>query len=181
MDYIDRPASVPIVSWIWIVSGALTIVSCIMSIGALSDLPELVSDKDLSRQAPSMLAMMRDLSHYMIWLTVLQMVMAVLAIAAGVYYLKLRAWARGTLELLTWVSLAMLIGFGFFWPPLWMMTSEHFLPKDGSIDLEKVKMAGAVAGAVVMLVLAIPLAMMIRSLRSKAVREAIRRAAAGGR
>lgn len=180
MDHIDRPASVSRVSWIWIVSGALIIISGVMSTGAFSGLPAFMSDEDLPRQVPSVAAVMGGLSHYLVWVTVLQMAMAVPAIVAGVYYLKLRAWARGILELLTWLSLAVLIGFAFFWPPLWVTLSEHLLPKDGSIDLERVKVAGAVAGAAVMLVMAVPLAVMIRSLRSKAVRDAIRRAGAGG-
>lgn len=177
MDQSVRPASVSVIAWIWIVSGVFIIVSGVMGIDALSDLPELMPDKDLPKQVPPVLAVMMGLSHYLIWLTALQMVIAVLAVVAGVYYLKLRAWARGILELLTWVSLAMLISLGFFWLPMWMMTSEHFLPTDGSIDVQRVKFIGAVLGGVFMVVSAIPLAMMIRSLRSKAVGEAIRRAA----
>jgi len=180
MDYRDRPRSVSVVSWIWIVSGLFIIATGLMGVGALSDLPQLMPHRDLPKRVAPGGAVMTGLSHFLMWVTVVQMAMAVLAVVAGVYYLKLRAWARGMLELLTWVSLGMLIGLGFFWPPLWMMTSEHLLPKDGSIDLEKVKYIGAVSGAVVMLVSAVPLAMMIRSLRSRDVREAIRRAAGAG-
>lgn len=179
MDYTYRPPSVPVVSWIWIVSGIFVVVSGVIGMGALSDLSGPPAGKSLHGPPTPALAVMAGLSRFLIWTTVVQMLMAVLAIVAGIYYLKLRSWARGVLELLTWVSLAALIGFGFFWPPAWMMTSSRFLPNDGSIDLQQVKYIGAIAGVVVMVAAAVPLAMMIRSLRSKAVREAIRRAAGG--
>lgn len=168
-----RPAGVSVVAWIWIVSGLFIIVGGVMGIGALSDLPELMPDNAHRTRMPAAVAVMLGLSHYLIWLTLIQLAVAVLAIVAGVYFLRLRAWARGVLELLTWLSLVMVISLGFFWLPMWMMTSEQFLPRDGSIDVEKVKMIGLVLGGVFMVVSAIPLAMMIKTLRSPAVKHAL--------
>lgn len=177
MEKSDRPASVSVVSWIWITSGIFTVVSGVLGIELMSGLPERMPRTGLPQQVTAAVAVMTDLSPYLIWLTLVQMAASVFAVIAGVYYLKLRAWARGTLELLTWLSLAVLISLMFFWLPMWMMASGQFLPQDGSVDVERVKVVGAILGAAVVVVAAVPLAMMIRSLRSKAVREAIRHAA----
>lgn len=169
---VKRPAGVAAVAWIWILSGALILLSGILGIGALEDLGDLARPGQRARLAP-LLAAMGGLSPFLEFLTLVQMGVAAVAVVAGIYYLRLRAWARSLLEFLTWMSLALILSLGFFWMPMWMGMSDELLPPGTGLDPRTLKNVGVIAGAVLMVISAVPLIFMIKSLRSKAVREAV--------
>ena len=169
---VKRPGGVAAVAWVWIVSGVLIILSGLMGIGALAQISELTPPHQ--RPAlPPLLAAMSGLSHYLILVTLVQMAVAAVAVVAGVYYLRLRAWARSILELLTWMSLVLTLSLGFLWMPMWMGMSNELLPSGTGVDPRTLKAAGVITGAAVMIVGAVPLILMIKSLRSRAAREAV--------
>ena len=173
METQQRPGSIPIIAWTWIIGGMLMLLLGIFTLVAVPRMSELMSQVGGQRHMSASMGMRLAVSNYIVGLTVIQSALSIAAILAGVYFLKLRAWARGMLELLSWLTLISVIGMGFIWLPLWMAASEDLLPNVTAVDMHKVKMIGAAVGGVVVIVAAIPLIVMIKSLRGKAVRAAM--------
>lgn len=173
METRQRPTSIPVIAWTWIIGGVLMLLLGILTLAAIPRMAELMSQAGGQHHMSASLGMQMAVSNDILWLTLIQSVLSIAAIFAGVYFLKLRAWARGVLELLSWFTLVSVVAMGFVWFPLWMAASEDLLPKDGTVDIHRVKMIGAAAGGVVMVIAALPLVAMIRSLRGKGVRQAM--------
>ena len=85
----------------------------------------------------------------------------ILAVYTGISFLKLKAWARGVLEVLSWLLLLYLVGFGVYF--------THLVLGDFEIDC----IVLLVMGAAGMAIWIIPLEMMIKCLRSRRVCEAM--------
>ena len=173
METHQRPNSIPVIAWSWIIGGVLMLILGIITLAAVPRMSELMSQVGDQRHMSASLGMRMAVSNYILGLTLVQTVLSIAAIFAGVYFIKLRAWARGVLELLSWLTLISVVAMGFIWFPLWMAASNDLLPRDGTVDIHRVKMIGAAAGGLVMVIAAIPLVAMIRSLRGKAVRLAM--------
>lgn len=98
MDTENRPTSVTVIGWAWIVLGVL---------GGLLALTGLVAMLSMGSVAPDdghMAGFM--LVHPVI--AVSQVALAALAVVAGGQFLALKAWARAVLEALSWLAIALL-------------------------------------------------------------------------
>lgn len=172
---LKRPTGITITAWLWIVSGGLMALSGLMAGLAFSFMrqmgppPTVPADADPGFQ---ILAVIFD--HFEILLA-LQMVAAALAIWSGIALLKLKAWARTAIEVLSWLALVYCIGLGIFQVYLWIsMTGQA--PRAGApIDMDLFQFAGAAIAVVVIAVFAVPLWIMIRYLRGAEVHAAIAR------
>lgn len=168
------PPGIKLVAWLWIVAGLLAVsgsLSGLMMAGSLRGLlPAL--PKGAPRELGVALAL---IDHYDL-LAFVQLVVAVLSIAAGVGFLALRAWARTTIEALSWLSLGEVAALGILWFVAWGSLTDRPPMEEGGIDLRAFHMAGLVAGTMLVLALAVPLLLLIRYLRGPAVRDAIARA-----
>jgi len=102
-----------------------------------------------------------------------QLVFGALALVAGVEFLKLKPWARTILEVLSWLSLVYVIGFGLLWVAMWSFMIGQFSLMQMPFDIERFQAIGLVSGLVVSLAFAIPLVWFIKVLRGRVVREAI--------
>jgi lysylphosphatidylglycerol synthetase-like protein (DUF2156 family) len=123
---------------------------------------------------PQGFGFMMSMFRYFTWFVMAQLGLAVVAIVAGIQFLKLRPWARAALEILSWISLIYVVGFGLFWVSTWStMTGQFPQQQDAPFDMETFKIVGLVMGAFVTLAFAVPLAIMIKYLRGKVVREAM--------
>jgi len=99
-------------------------------------------------------------------LAVIQMGVAMAGLVAGINFLKLRAWSRNALEILTWVLLLFLVGFGIYWEFGWFsMTSGHG-PRGFNV-------MGAVMGVVIIGIYGVPLGIMVKYLRGDKIKNAI--------
>jgi hypothetical protein len=173
MDKATRPNSVAVIAWTWIIGGALMLVFGLIGLAGVPRMSEVMSQGAAQGHVTAAFGIRMALSNYIVGLTLGQAALSVVSVIAGVYLLKLRAWARGVIELLCWFTLISVIALGFVWFPLWMTLSDSLLPADGSVDVHKVKMVGVAAGGVVMVIAVLPLVAMIRSLRGPDVRRAV--------
>lgn len=172
-----RPTSVSVIAWTWIVTGAFMVFSGIMSLLMVSAMPSLTSQLPHAPNMPQGVGLMMGMFRYFGWLIAAQLVLAVVAIVAGYEFLKLRPWARAGLEILSWISLIYVVGFGVFWLSTWStMTGQLPQQQDVPFDMATFRIVGLAVAAVVTLAFAIPLGIMIKYLRGKVVREAILRA-----
>lgn len=107
-------------------------------------------------------------------LVAVQCVIAVAALWAGIELLRLKAWARSAVEVLSWLGLLWTVGFGIYWVYMWVSMTGQAPADAGSFQV-----MGAAMGIVVTLIFAVPLAIMIRYLRSHEARQAMLRSADG--
>jgi hypothetical protein len=106
-------------------------------------------------------------------LVVVQLVVAVLGLAAGVALLYRKAWARTALEVLSWLGFLYCVGFGIFWLYMWITMTGQIPEGQGQPDMASFRWMGAIMGIVITLVFAVPFAIMIRYLRGREARAAV--------
>ena len=106
-------------------------------------------------------------------LLLLQGIVALVAIWAGVSLLRLQQWARTTIEVLCWLALLYTVGFAIYWVYTWVSMPGQAPTHGAPVEPVLFQLMGAVMGVVVTAVFAVPLWIMIRYLRGAEVRTAI--------
>ncbi len=176
MNQVARPTGVSVIAWGWIITGGLMGFSGVMALLALSFMPAILSQPELESQMPAGFWPMMSMFRYFTLLVLVQLAVAVVAVVAGIQFLKLRSWARTVLEVIAWLSVIYVIGFGVFWLFMWSTISGQ-LPQEGApFDSRTFEIFGLVMGAFVTLVFAVSLGITIKYLRGKVVRGAIQHA-----
>lgn len=145
----ERPASIAVIGWIFIIAAVVAIFSSITNFMGFT------------------------FTKYD-FLEVLQIAFAIFVLIASIKFLKLRAWARGVLEVICWSGLiymgALVASFIFYW----MNMTSNITPGEGMPVLPPMfGIFGAVTGAVEMGIWSVSLIVIIKFLRGKAVREAV--------
>lgn len=177
----QRPTAVSVIAWTWIVTGGFAVFSGIMSLLIFAAMPTLPSQFPQAPGMPQDFGFMTGMFRYFGWLVLAQLVLAAVAIVAGIQFLRLRLWARTALEILSWISLIYVMGFGLFWLSTWSTMTGHFSQQNAPFDIETFRIAGFAVGIFVTLAFAIPLGIMIKYLRGKVIREAMLRDATATR
>lgn len=95
-----------------------------------------------------------------------QLIFAVTGLISGIHFLKLRSWARTSLEILSWLTCVSLIVFLFFWEYQWLKMNLSNPSQFGNI-------VGAILGVIVLGFYLTPFVIMIRYLRGQKVQQAI--------
>ena len=165
------PRGTRLVAWSWIVLGLLTALIALLGSAFIDAAQEMMAAGEIPGMPAMRNAPMDAGSGVVLGL---HYVFAIAAIAAGVQFLKLRPWARATLEVLSWISLALVAVLGVTWMVMWNSIVMKMLGPGAptgtlfaiglGVDLALVALS------------AIPLWMMIRFLRSTPVRAAMQRA-----
>jgi len=150
-----RPTSVTVISWAWIIIGALMFFSGAMAIFANNLASSNLSDID----KPLMMKLFPVMA-------LIQMCIAAIGFYSGIRFLKLVQWARLYLEILTWIVALFLIGFMIFF--FTQLSSFGVEEAPGQIDIVMYVMS-----SVIFLVYGFPLFFMLRALRSEKVRKAV--------
>ncbi len=168
-----RLTSVTVIGWLWICIAIFMALSGIMSslMFFLFIGPEMQeAQKQLSEQAESVFFPM-FLFEYFGVLSLLQVAFAIFVIFSGIMFLKLRSWARLSLEVISWLSLLYIVVFGIFWVFSWVTITGQAATGDGAEMLGAFQVIGAIMGTVICLVFAVPLGFIIRFLRGAELRQ----------
>jgi lysylphosphatidylglycerol synthetase-like protein (DUF2156 family) len=168
-----RPTAVSVIAWTWIVTGGFAVFSGIMGLLMFAAMPTLQNELTQAPGMPQDFGLMTGMFRYFGWLVLVQLVLAAVAIVAGIQFLRLRNWARTALEILSWISLIYVVGFGLFWTSTWSTVTEHFSQQNTPFDIETFRIAGFGMAIFITLAFAIPLGIMIKYLRGKVIREAM--------
>jgi hypothetical protein len=165
----EVPTGIKVIAWTWIITAALLGASAVLGLMMQSVMDQVTANSDV----PPGVAALAAPGEYTAVATVLQLVLAALALWSGIALLRLRAWARLAVEILCWLALAWTIGFGIFFIYVWNtiageMAQEAGIPMDQNI----LQGAGLGAGIVLTLVFAVPFLLMIRYLRGARARAA---------
>lgn len=153
--------------------GVFMAFSGIMGLLAFSAMPSMPRQLPHAADMPQGFASMMSMFRYFGWFIVAQLGLAALAVVSGIQFLKLRPWARTALEILSWISLIYVVGFGVFWLAMWSTITGQFPQQDTPVDMGTFKIVGLIMGVFVTLIFAVPLAIMIKYLRGKVVRESM--------
>lgn len=158
-----RPTSISVIGWAWIVIGSLMCLSAVMALLVSLTISQAAAQTDTDHNVPAILG-------FFPLLALIQMVFAILGIVSGVNFLKMKSWARTTLEILSWLLMVFVAGFGIFWIISWIVMTRGKAPAGFGI-------MGVVMGTVVLAIYGIPLGIMIKYLRGKKNRSAVNRIA----
>ncbi|HEX9625527.1 MAG TPA: hypothetical protein VGA00_01155 [Acidiferrobacterales bacterium] len=167
------PAGVRLVAWTWIVSGALIVLAGVSTAQLARVMTSMMGEAGLGAGGMPGLEAMAGMGAHGVWWAALQVAVGALAVIAGVYFLKLRPWARNALEALSWLSVLSVVGFGILWHRAWTALTANLQVPGVVIDPAQLQLAGWIIGAVAAIIVVVPLVLMIRYLRGSTVRRAI--------
>jgi hypothetical protein len=170
---VKRPTGITITAWLWIAMGGLMILSAVMSGFAYNMMGKMGAPPPPSVEMPAGFALMNSVFQNFGVLLLLQGIVAVVAIWAGVSLLRLKQWARTTIEVLSWLALFYTVGFGIFWIYMWVSMTGQVPTHGAPRSADSFQLMGAVMGVIVTAVFAVPLWIMIRYLRGAEARSAI--------
>lgn len=156
----ERPTSVTVIGWAWIVIGALMAFSSVMALFISIIMARMLADQPAGGdELPFMLQIFP-------FLAAAQFIVAGVGIASGICFLKRKAWARKALEVLTWLVLSFLVAFMVAWMASWITMT-------GDAEVSGFSAMGVVMALGITALYGIPLAIMIRYLRGEKVRSAM--------
>lgn len=158
----QRPTSVRVIGWLWILAGG------ILCTGGMMGVSELLG----IAPGPAQLAEEENqfvkefLSATAAWAA------GVVGIISAIYFLRLRYWARTVLEVLAWLVLAFTGGFAV----LFFGSFGGFGPFE---EIGTLETSFVVLSAVILVTYAAPFAIVLYHLRSDKLKNALRRGGQG--
>jgi len=155
-----RPTCVTVIGWAWIIIGGLILFSAIMSLFSSFMIGEM------SQTHPETQAQIPTILRFFPLIAAIQSIVAIFGIVSGINFLKLKAWSRDVLEILSWILLLLLASFGIYWEYGWISMASNHAPEGFDI-------MGAVMGIVVIGIYGVPFAIILKYLRGDKVKDAI--------
>jgi len=155
-----RPTCVTVIGWAWIIIGGLMLFGSVMALIGSSMMTQLAQSDE---PAPFFIKIFPSIA-------IIEMGFGILGIVSGIHFLKLKASARSALELLTWLLLILILGFMVFWFFNWLTFPSQNSPPGFRI-------MGIVMGVINTAIFAVPLIIMLKYLRGRKVKDAIKSAA----
>jgi len=170
-----RSTSITVIGWIFLVSSILMIFSGGLGFIAFSFMKQLAEEMPpLSDELPNQFQIMRIIFQNFGIIALLQVALATFVLMASIHFLQLRKWARNALEIITWLGLFYIVGFGIFWVVSWItITSSFPVSEVPSGPPPMFNIIGAVMGCVVTVVWVVPLIIIIIFLRGKTIKDAV--------
>jgi len=172
----DRPLAVTIIGWIFLVIATLLIV---LGVFVLLSYHVFFSSKfnqalPLAEDAPRWAKLGVVYLRYSLVSWHAATLLSVFVLVAAVQFLKLRAWARTALEVVSWLCIAGTLGSWIFLLPVWARIASEpaGAPAKGAPAFPAFNILGVATSMAYMLLSLVPAAVMIYFLRSKTVRGA---------
>ena len=170
-----RPTAVTVIGWIFIAGAILMILSGGMGFAAFSFMKQSTGGvPPVPEDIPGQLRVMKIAFQHFGLLAMVQVALAIFIIIASIQFLRLHRWGRTALEVVTWVGLVYVVGFGVFWVVSWIGITSNIPMTEGTPGPSSMfNIVGAVMGSVVTLFWTAPLVVIIIFLRGKTIKEAL--------
>ena len=163
----ERPKPVTAIGWIWLVLGGVFFLRCLLDLIAWKLVqPATPTIVAFALERSPQTAFLRPLLEHFTAIRVIEAVASLCVAVAAYQMLRLRPWARIVVEGACWVVLTYVVCFAVFWVAVWGTQAPVPVPTRETFAL--------LAGLAVCVAMAASLAIMIRLLRSGAVRAAFR-------
>lgn len=166
----NTPTGIKVIAWTWIISALVVGADEVLGMMATSMLGQM---DQLGMEVPPQLAGMVASATQFGAMDVAQIAAAVAGVVGGIALLRLKAWARVLIELLTWLTLVYTVARGILWSYAWKTMSGEIARDVGmDVDPHMLQTVGVATGIVLTLTFAVPLVLMIRYLRGAQARAA---------
>jgi hypothetical protein len=167
-----KTASIAVIAWSYILLALFVILFSGLSVFGstyVNQQMETMPDEILE-SIPGVLFIMQHSGS----LLILQTICAIFMLIAGIEFLRLRAWARTAVEILSWLCIVFAVMIVLFFIMTWLNISSQMMAfEDNDGTSSALNVLGIGVGIVLMVLFVIPLLMMIRALRGKAIRDAV--------
>lgn len=165
-----RPGLVLAIGWGFIVLAIFMILSGLSGLPSAAFMEEVASDLPEAdtgyRKLPALFKVFLFSMEHITELSLLCIFIALVVLVAGIFFLRMKPWARVVLEVFSWFALVLIIGIGFLWADVWM---------GGQDPSATFSMFGVTMGLVIMLLYAaVPITALVL-LRDRSVRAAFRK------
>jgi hypothetical protein len=168
------PTCVTVIGWFWIIIGVLMAFSGLMGALAFTSMSQIPHSHIKTHSTEFFQSgVFSFVFHHLVIFAILQVCIAILSIIAGINFLRLRAWARATLEILSWLGLTFTVSFGVFW------LFDCRIPSENISFISNI--FGVGLGIFMLVIYSVPLVVIIKFLRGMTVRTAIQEAYKPGR
>lgn len=170
---LEKPASVKVIGWLFIVVAGLMILSGAMGYIAYISMKKMGGDiPPVTPDMPGSFQRMAAVFQHIGLLIAVQVALGVVVIFAGIYFLKLRPWARTALEVFSWLGLVYVIGFGIFALVSWVgMSSKMLIESSAQGAPPMFDIMGIIIGVVAIGAWAVPIIVIIKFLRGPKIRD----------
>lgn len=173
MNATPRPTGVTVIGWSWIILGILMIFSGAMGLFAYLMLNEAIDGYDLPPHAPSILGASVWIFENFVPLIIAQTLIALIAVIGGIQFLRRRVWARVVLEVLSWLSLVYVVGFGIFSITAWLSITGSLPADQIDVGVGFFRIFGIAVVTIITAIFAVSLGITIKYLRSSIARNAM--------
>jgi len=171
----EKPTAVKVIGWLFIAFAAFMVYSAVTYFIIFT-----VSLQMIMQQIPTKAAHKAVAFGYSVIIALLQVAFGTFVIFAGVQFLKLRAWARTALEAVSWLGLLCFVSLYIMWL-INMSENSKVVPEivQGSAQAKfwaqaRFLLNGSAVGLVWLSVFAVPTIIVIKVLRGKPIRDAVR-------
>ena len=185
---IKTPTSVNVIGWIFIVASGLSIIGSLFNVlfshfmfRCLREQGQWPPPMPHAEMMPSGFGMMMSFTNLImrhhVLVTAITMAVSVFVLVSGIKFLKRRAWARKSLEVVSWCLIVLMViyagFFGVFFSRMFDGIGQTMPPGDCAPPPALFKTFGIVVMVFSLAVYAVPLGVIIKFLRGKAVRAAM--------
>jgi hypothetical protein len=170
-----RPTAITVIAWIFIVGAILMIVSSSLGFLAFTVIKQKVDEMPpIAEVLPHQFLIMNIIYRSFGILVLLQVALTIFALIASIQFLRLRAWARSALEIISWLGLLYVVGFGIFWVVSWIGITSGLPSSTGSPATSPLfSIFGAIIGACVVAAWSALFVVIIMFLRDNKIKEAV--------
>lgn len=121
------------IGWICIAGAILIILSGGIGSAAFSVMQHMGGERpSIPEEAPFQFNVMEVIFQHFGLLAIPQVVVAILIIITSIQFLRLRRWASTTLEVIAWLGLVYVVGFGIFWVTSWIGITSNIPLTEGT-------------------------------------------------
>jgi len=166
----EAPKHVTLIAGIWIVLGIAATGSGVLLALPIPGMEEMARKTSLSSSTdvPRFIAIVEGvLIRHLHAVGVGQLLLGVFMLVSGIQFRRRRAWARTSLEVMSWVGLSWFVGSALFWGLTWVAAAREGARVDEGLAMTA---SGAIAISVGFGYI---LVRMIQSLRSETIRDAV--------
>jgi hypothetical protein len=170
-----RPTSVTVIGWIFIAGAILMFLSGGMGLAYFTYIKHTAGGvPPVPEEITGQLRVMKFVFQHFELIAMVQVALAIFILIASIHFLRLRQWARTALEIIAWLGLVYLVGFGIFWVVSWIgITSSIPLTEGMPGPSPMFNIAGVVMGSLITVCWVVPFVVIIIFLRKNTVREVL--------
>lgn len=164
----ERPFSISVIGWVFAIIGGQLMIGA-LAFFILNTRIEVLFEDAVFKENAFFLDIFVGIYNNYILVSSIQFILGSYMLVSGIYFLKLKSWARTAVEAICWVLFVFLVVFAVYWVFMWIDFSGNVL-ESTKIDLSLLKLVGIFIGVFSLAVYGGLLYVIIRLTRSSRIR-----------